>query len=134
MNPKKMTNEDWKKKLTAEQYNVLREKGTEAPFTGKYVFKHDKGIYVCVACGAKLFSNDAKFESKEPGLTGWPSFDKAENLKNIELKEDDSLGTKRTEVICKNCGSHLGHLFEAGDSKTGKHYCINSCALDFKEK
>lgn len=127
-----MTDDDWKKKLSPEQYKVLREKGTEAPFTGKYVLKNDKGMYACAACGAKLFSSDAKFESKEPGLAGWPSFDKPGNLENIELREDNSLGTKRTEVICKNCGSHLGHLFPAKDSKTGQHYCINSCALDFK--
>lgn len=129
---KKMTNEDWKKKLTAEQYKVLREKGTEAPFTGKYVFKNDKGMYTCAACGAKLFKSDAKLESKEPGLEGWPSFEEPENLENIELKDDSSLGTARIEVTCKNCGSHLGHLFKASDSKTGKHYCINSCALEFK--
>lgn len=131
---KKITNEDWKKKLTPEQYNVLREKGTETPFTGKFVFKHDKGMYICAACGAKLFSSDAKFESKEPGLQGWPSFDRAENLANIELRDDNSFGTKMTEVICKTCGSHLGHLFPASDSKTGQHYCINSCALNFKEE
>lgn len=133
MNVKKMTDKDWKKKLTPEQYKVLREKGTEARFTGKFVFKNDKGMYTCAACGAKLFNSDAKFESNEPGLKGWPSFDRPENLENIELKEDDSLGTKRTEVICKNCGSHLGHLFPAADSKTGQHYCINSCALEFKQ-
>lgn len=126
-----MTEEDWKKKLTLEQYKVLREKGTEKPFTGKYVSKNDKGMYACAACGAKLFKSDAKFESKEPGLEGWPSFDEPENLENIELKDDSSLGTARIEVTCKNCGSHLGHLFPASDSKTGKHYCINSCALDF---
>lgn len=132
---RKITTEDyWKKKLTPEQYNVLREKGTEAPFTGKYVFKNDKGMYSCAACGAKLFSSNAKFESKEPGLQGWPSFDKPENLANIEIRDDNSLGMGRKEVICKNCGSHLGHLFEAGDSKTGEHYCINSCALEFKHR
>lgn len=124
-----MTDEEWKKKLTPEQYKVMREKGTEAPFTGKYVFKNDKGMYVCAACGASLFNSNAKFESKEPGLEGWPSF---ENAENVELRADNSLGMARTEVICKNCGSHLGHLFRASDSKTGKHFCINSCALEFK--
>lgn len=124
-----MSDDDWKKKLTPEQYQVLREKGTETPFTGKYVFKNDKGMYKCAACGVELFESDAKFEAKEPGLEGWPSFDKA---KNIELVPDSSLGLARTEVVCKNCGSHLGHLFIAPDSKTGEHYCINSCALEFK--
>lgn len=132
MDFKKMTNEDWKKKLTPEQYKVLREKGTETPFSGKYVLKGDKGMYKCAACGAELFNSDAKFESKEPGLEGWPSFEKPENLKNIELRSDNSLAMPRTEVICKNCGSHLGHLFKASDSKTGEHFCINSCALEFK--
>ena len=124
-----MTDDDWKKRLTPEQYQVLRKKGTEIPFSGKYVSKNDKGKYACAACGVELFESDAKFEAKEPGLAGWPSFDKA---KNIELRPDNSLGMARTEVICKNCGSHLGHLFKAGDSKTGEHYCINSCALKFK--
>lgn len=127
-----MDEEELKKKLTPEQYKVLREKGTEAPFSGKYVFKNDKGFYTCAVCGAKLFSSDAKFEAKEPGLAGWPSFDKLENSDSVELRPDNTLGTSRTEVICKNCGSHLGHLFKAADSKTGEHYCINSCALEFK--
>ena len=129
MNSKKMSDDDWKKKLTPEQYQVLRGKGTETPFSGKFVFKNDKGMYKCVACGVELFESGAKFEAKESGLKGWPSFDKA---KNIELRSDSSQGLARTEVICKNCGSHLGHLFPASDSKTGKHYCINSCALEFK--
>lgn len=129
-----MTDEDWKKKLTPEQYNVLREKGTEAPFTGMYVFKHDKGMYTCAACGQELFSSDTKFDSKETGLQGWPSFGKPENMANIELRDDNSFGMGRKEVICKNCGSHLGHLFPANDSKTGQHYCINSCALEFKQQ
>lgn len=128
-----MTDDDWKKKLTPEQYKVLREKGTEVPFTGKYVFKNDKGVYRCAACGAELFNSDSKFESKEPGLESWPSFDSLMDSDRVELRPDSSLGMARTEVICKNCGSHLGHFFKAGDSKTGEHYCINSCALEFKE-
>lgn len=126
--------ESWKEKLTPEQYRVMREGGTEAPFTGEIYDNHGTGMYRCAACGAELFSSDAKFESTIPGLQGWPSFEKPENLEHVELREDNSLGMKRTEVICKNCGSHLGHLFEADDSKTGQHYCINSCALDFKPK
>lgn len=126
------TEEEWKKELTPEQYSVMRERGTEAPGSGKYVKKTEDGMYHCVGCGAALFSSDDQFESTEPGLMGWPSFDKPANLENIELRPDNSLGMRRTEVVCKKCGSHLGHIFEASDSKTGKHFCINSCALQLK--
>src|SRR3954447_21826277 len=98
---KNMPDDFWKKKLTPEQYHIIREKGTEAPFTGKYVDNHETGMYECAACGQELFSSDTKFESG----SGWPSFDNPVNKEHIELKEDNSLGMNRTEVICKNCGA-----------------------------
>ncbi len=109
---------------------VMWGKETEAPFSGEYVHTKDKGMYMCKNCGAKLFSSDAKFDSG----TGWPSFDKPENLENIKLESDDSHGMHRTEVTCKNCGAHLGHLFDDGPTETGKRYCINSVCLDLKKE
>jgi len=120
------TDEEWRQELSPEQYEILRLKGTERPFTGKYVNVKDKGMYRCAACGADLFSSDTKFDSG----TGWPSFTEPANLENVELHQDRSHGMVRTEVTCKRCGGHLGHVFDDGPGPTGQRYCINSCSLD----
>jgi peptide-methionine (R)-S-oxide reductase len=125
--PKQLSDEDWKRKLTPEQYKIVREKGTEAPFTGIYLDNKEHGMYRCVACGQELFASDTKFDSG----SGWPSFWDAANKENVEFHEDHSFGMRRTEVTCKNCGAHLGHVFPDGSQPTGQYYCINSLALDF---
>lgn len=123
------TDDEWKKELSEEQYYVLRQKGTEAPFTGKYYLNKDKGMYVCAACGNELFTSDMKFDSH----CGWPSFDKEIAGGKIKTEVDTSHGMIRTEIMCGKCGSHLGHLFDDGPTETGARYCVNSVSLDFKK-
>ena len=120
------SDEEWRSTLSREQYEVLRRKGTERAFTGRYWNAKDKGMYRCAGCGAELFSSDTKFDSG----TGWPSFTEPANTANVELHTDSSYGMVRTEVVCKQCGGHLGHVFDDGPRPTGKRYCINSCSLD----
>lgn len=126
-----MSDDKWKDKLTPEQYHILREKGTEAPFTGKLLNEKGTGDFICAACGQVVFKSDTKFDSG----TGWPSFYDPANTEAVILSEDNSGGMHRVEVTCSNCGSHLGHVFnDVPDQPTGMRFCINSASLDFKKK
>jgi peptide-methionine (R)-S-oxide reductase len=122
--------QEWREELSPERFHIMREQGTEPPFTGAYTYEKSDGMYRCGACGAELFSSDSKFDSG----TGWPSFTEPAVAENVELRTDHSHGMVRTEVVCANCGGHLGHVFDDGPGPDGKRFCINSCALDLDKR
>jgi peptide-methionine (R)-S-oxide reductase len=130
MKPAEKTDKEWKLELSPEEYQVLRQCGTERPFTGKWLKHKGNGVYVCTGCGNELFSSETKFESG----SGWPSFWDKLDGESVELRPDNSYGMRRTEVVCKQCGGHLGHVFDDGPNPTGLRYCINSISLDFKDE